>query len=300
MKLIDEIIDVLSYEEKKGLTNALLKTKVLLHRLGEHQSVNWVNMELNGYPDENVPEYRIIQSAALGNITNGAWYYKSQTLPLMHLEDDIREYFDKSRIGQSVAVLESFPPNEKLSRKVAPEFYSLLSQSFGGGYEIQHAWVEISAGSIEQILTQIRSRLLDFVLLLSDKFPDEIGVDKLRDKSIEYRVSEMFSNTVFGDNTTIVLGDAVNSNIISSIVKNDIETLKDALRENNVSEPDIDELIVAIEADDHRQVKSHGFGENVSNWIGGMVAKAASTAWDVKVGVASSLLATALTNYYGA
>ena len=66
-----------------------------------------------------------------------------------------------------------------------------------------------------------------------------------------------------------------------------------------MSEEDIDELVVAIEADDHRPRGNDGFGDNVSAWVGKMVAKSASTAWQVKVGAAGSLLAGLLTKYYG-
>lgn len=47
MKLLNEIIDALSSQDS-SLTDALLKTKVLLHKIGHKELVEWVNRELNG------------------------------------------------------------------------------------------------------------------------------------------------------------------------------------------------------------------------------------------------------------
>ena len=64
MKLIDEIIEILSSETGK-LSKALIKTKVLLHEIGHKELVPWVNAELNGYPDKDaVPEYRALPAQA--------------------------------------------------------------------------------------------------------------------------------------------------------------------------------------------------------------------------------------------
>ena len=60
MKLISEIIDLLSSSDRDVAT-ALMKTKVLLFQLGEKELLEWVNSELNGYPDrDNLPNYRVL------------------------------------------------------------------------------------------------------------------------------------------------------------------------------------------------------------------------------------------------
>lgn len=50
MKLISEIVDTHSSNTGK-LSDALIKTKVLLYNIGHKELVPWVNNELNGYPD---------------------------------------------------------------------------------------------------------------------------------------------------------------------------------------------------------------------------------------------------------
>ena len=299
MQLIDDIIATLSTNEAGSLTSALLNTKVLLHKLGERDSLLWVDLELKGYGNDAVPEYRVVGSTVLGNVGNGYQRHGNQTIPLMHLKDELREVFDTSRLTQSIAAIEEFSQqDETLTRRVPPELYPKLSESYSAGFYVQHAWVEVSAGAVSQVLTEVRSRLLDFLLELSEKFPGEPELSSLKQQSKDHKIGELFNNTVIGDNATIVIGNAANNQIVNSVRANDLESLKDALVENFVCEEDIDELVVAIEADDHRPRGDDGFGEHVSTWIGKMVAKSASTAWEVKVGAAGSLLAGLLTKFY--
>ena len=83
-KTLDELITSLS-DQSAPLTEALLKTKVLLHKLGHAELTEWVNNELNGYPLEVdlLPSYRRLTGVIKGNISNGAWRYESQPLPVI-------------------------------------------------------------------------------------------------------------------------------------------------------------------------------------------------------------------------
>lgn len=47
--LLDEIIALLG-DQNARLSDALLKTKILLHQIGKKELAEWVNHELNGYP----------------------------------------------------------------------------------------------------------------------------------------------------------------------------------------------------------------------------------------------------------
>ena len=91
MKLVDEIIDILSSDKGK-LSDALIKTKVLLHQIGHKELVSWVNNELNGYSNSNsVPEYRIVPAQVLVNASNLAYEITAHPIPLGHLDNKHRE-----------------------------------------------------------------------------------------------------------------------------------------------------------------------------------------------------------------
>lgn len=301
MKLISEIIDLLSSSERDVAT-ALMKTKVLLFQLGEKELLEWVNNELNGYPDRNnLPSYRLLYLTVVANISNGSYRATEQPLPLSHLESKLRDRLEKDYNTQSIAVIEGYAKKDTgLQVPVPPEFYPSLSKGLANRYEVERAWALHSVGAMTQIVTEVSSRLLDFVLELSERFPEEMNPTEMKSRSKEVGVSDLFNSAVFGDNTTIVVGNSNTQNVKNSVVKNDLPSLKLALKEIDVSESDIEELEKAIESDQNAiELENKSFGENVSQWVGGMVTKAANTAWNVNVGAAGSLLATAIGKYYG-
>ena len=78
--LADEIISLLS-NESSSLSEALLKTKVFLHEIGKKELIDWINRELNGYPDgAEVPSYRVLESRVMGNLVNAGWSMSGQAL----------------------------------------------------------------------------------------------------------------------------------------------------------------------------------------------------------------------------
>ena len=113
MKLFDEIVEALS-STGGSLRTALLKTKVLMHRIGHQELVEWVNDELNGYGAQaEVPEYRKIGGTLKGDVSNGVRRYTSYPLPTWHLEDYQRTHFEKRNIAQSVGALEELVASGK-------------------------------------------------------------------------------------------------------------------------------------------------------------------------------------------
>ena len=141
MKIVDEIIEMLS-SEGSSLNDALFKTKVLLHRLGEKQLVEWVNLELQGYQDsETLPEYRKMPMTIMGNISNAGYRYENQTLPTAHLKEPLKTRLENTNLMQSIVVLEGYAENENnLSVTLTPEIYPLLSKGLGNGYSVENAW----------------------------------------------------------------------------------------------------------------------------------------------------------------
>lgn len=300
MKLIEEIIELLSSNES-NLKVALLKTKVLLHKLGEKELCEWVNSELKGYKDkEFLPAYRKLPLTVKGNLSNGTYRYTNQTLALMHLPPEICKKLDTKYLMDSIAVIDQYSTQENLQITIAPEFYPLLTEGIDPSYYVENAWSKHSAGAMTQILTEVTTRLLDFVLELSEKFPNELELNELKTRSKEVGVSQLFKNAVFGDNATIIVGDSNSQQTQNSVHKNDMKSLIDVMKQNNVSNEDIASLQGAIETDKNSsEVQSGKVGSEVSTWMDNMITKAATTVWDVKVGAVGSLLATAIGKFYG-
>src|SRR3989442_7876914 len=112
--LIDDIIEILG-QESGSLTDALLKTKILLYKIDKKELIEWVNNELNGYPDDaTIPPYRIVPSEVLANLSNIRWQATSHPIPIGHLKPEQRETLENSKMYESLAVLEELASHNEV------------------------------------------------------------------------------------------------------------------------------------------------------------------------------------------
>lgn len=301
MRLVTEIIELLS-SDKPNLQNALFKAQVLAHKLGEAELRQWVDWELKGYhPQAELPTYRVLHVTVVGNVSNGGYRYTDQPLPLYHLSDELRDRLQVIRLFQSIAAIEQWARDDSdLSVVIPPELYPALSQGLSNGFAVERAWRKNSIGAMLQLVVEVRSRLLEFALRVGDKIPLEVAPEEMKQLSKEQAVSEIFRNSVFGNNTTIVVGSGAIHGVSNSFSQNDFAALSQALKTYSVAENDISALRKAIEEDKNAINVQHGtFGPAVRSWIGSMVSKAGSAAWNVSIGAAGNILGAALSAYYG-
>lgn len=227
---LDDLIAALS-DEKESLTGILLKTKVFLHQIGKKELSSWAQHELNGYPDAtSLPEYRLLPSHVKANVVSIAWRYSGHPLPISHLSDEIVEKFISARIRQPIAVIEQWAAGEEggLERQIPMELNRLLGEKLEAGVHIERAWTETPLANVKNILTQVRSRLLDFLLELRDSVGDADQPEEVRQKASQLDTSGMFNNAIFGANTTIVVGN--HSSIDSTQMTSTTDTV-DQVRE---------------------------------------------------------------------
>lgn len=303
MKLADEIVDILSSIDGV-LTEALIKTKVLLHKIGHKELAVWVNKELNGYSGEDeLPDYRIIPAQVLVSATNGAYEVNSHPVPMAHLDEKFRDMWEQAKLTHSLAVIEKLVTSndgDTLQSPIPMEANGMLGKGLANSYMVQRAWSEIPVAGVSNILMQVRSRLLDFVLELSSEFSELESDKEVKEAAGKFDASNLFNNAIFGDNVTILLGSDNTQKVTNSIVKNDFESLAKTLKENGVAETDITLLKDAIDNDSGFSITEKGkFGPSVKSWMQSMLSKAIDASWQIELGVAGSLLATALSNYYG-
>jgi hypothetical protein len=106
VKLLKELIESLS-SERPNLTDALMKTKVLLHQLGRRELADWVNSELNGYRQEaSVPPYRVLNGELMAIVSNGVYTHNNVPLPTIHLGDELRSKLNQHETRESISALE--------------------------------------------------------------------------------------------------------------------------------------------------------------------------------------------------
>lgn len=300
MKLIDEIVEILS-DRNGSLTDALLKTKVLMHQIGHKELADWVNDELNGYSGQKlVPPYRVINSRVVGVVQTMTMIYYDQPLPTSHLSENIRKYLHEHEMRESISVLEQFAnkPKGHLSMPLQPEYYGDIAEVFERGAWVAKAWIQMEPTQIMHGLTEIRSRLLDFVLGLQGKLGNAEGT-AVKEAARTINAPGIFHQAVFGDNATIVVGDHNVTTIKNIVKKGDFPSLAAALKDKGVAESDITTLQTAIDHDQGAvDLEKKQFGPAVKEWLSGMLNKAIDTSWQIEVGVAAGLLTEGLKAYY--
>lgn len=300
MKLLDELIAMLS-DEKSSLPGALLKTKVLLHQIGQKELVEWVNKELNRYADDDeLPEYRIIHTKVVGTVVNLAYRYQNFDLPTMHLEEKWRRRFTQARLVQSLASLQRLQggKGQTITFAIAPELTGMFTKALEAGNHVESAMCVANISQIDNIFTQVRSRLLDFVLQLKEELGDLPEEEVRPGAPGTANAASLFHSAVFGDGATIVVGNNNVQHVNSHNKVGDVAELITVLKKAGIDDVELTGLQVAIE-EDPRPTPQTGLGPGVRAWIARQFERAASAAWNIELGIAGGLLTTALQNYYG-
>ncbi|MFG0501284.1 hypothetical protein ACF8GD_01375 [Pseudomonas putida] len=301
MKLIDEVIGLLS-DGREPLQNALIKAQVVAHRLKNEEFYSWVKSELRGYEaTEIIPGYRRAHMTMWGSVQNGLQHLKNTQLSTQSVPEEIREKITNRPFYQSVAVIESLSANEDdLKMVIDRVFYRYLTYGFAKGTSVVEAWGLVSKGFFHQVLSEVRSRLLDFLLNLSDYVPDD-GDDK-EIREMKDLTGSLFKGAVFGDGASINVAVGSANQISGNhtvVLKNNWDHLVTELKAQKVQEADIRALKESIENDKECSSVVEGYGESVKSWLSGMISKAGTVAWDVPVQVGVGVLVTCLNNFFG-
>lgn len=299
MKIIDEIIEELTNKDNH-LTDILIKTKVLAFKLKNSELTTWIDNELNGYSKGDLPDYRVMECQIIGTISNGFQRANNYPIPLVALKKEQAEMIRTMRLAQSISTLDEFIHNKevrKLSMNIPPEFYGYLSKDFENGFVIEIAKREVDKSQIIQTLTAVRSKLLDFLLKLNEELGDTEDIKPLTEGSAKEKVASLFNSAVFGNNTTIIVGDH-NTQTVTNVTKGDFNSLSKLLEESGISKGEIEELKAMIDTDNFQSDKKE-FGVQVKGWISKMLGKAMDNSWKIGLGAAGQLLADAIGTYYG-
>lgn len=298
--LLDEIITLLGDQDAK-LSDALIKTKILLHQIGKKELAEWVNNELNGYPETaELPSYRILPSEVKVNAASYGWLFNDHPIPTGHMSDFFKEHFLKARMRQSLSILEDFATKTKgsLHRAIPMEYNGNLSEKLEDGVYVTSAWCTTPLHDVKGILTQVRSRLLDFMLELKDSLGDLSLTDAtLKSEVSKLDTTSMFQQAVFGGTTNIFVGNQNLQQLQINVKEGDINTLTQSLTDAGIEAEDIQALKAAI-ADDEKSGKASLEG-HTGSWLMRMLTKAAKGGLKIGSEVASKVLVEALTKYIG-
>jgi hypothetical protein len=297
--LLDEIIATLS-DEKGTLNSALLKTKVLLHSIGKKDLAAWVTNELKGYPDDNVPDYRVVSAEVHGSIANVAWQMQDYVLPIMHLTKEQMKNLTVTHCTMSIASIEESvsrfrTKGGKLIRQLPPEYGGLFQKAMTPGTNVFASWCEINMVGVENILAEVRSRLLDFALELRDVVGIEVPEKELAARAATVDTEKMFTTAVYGSGNTIIIG----SHSIQTVTnqKDDIEGLIATIGKLGFEQGELTALRQAV-LDDKTTGKTPDIGGGeTGKWFSKAMKDAGKGMVKAGVDVASNVIVKALKAY---
>lgn len=300
MELIGDIINELANIEK-SVHGCLLKTKVLASRIKNAHLNEWVNHELNGYPSiEGLPDYRRdINGVIQANFINGNMKYTNKTISVANIDSDLEliNFTDSiSTIEQVVNDCKSPSLNLILSPRIERIIEKDL-QIHNPYLHLVSASRVVSVSSVSNIIAQVRNRLLDFMLEIDSQYGSLTELKNDSDKNVTRIMHQTIINTN-GDGNVVTNGseNEVTANI--KIDKSNKEQLKDVLRKNNVDDSDVLELLEIIDTEDHN-AENKSFGTKTNNWFKKMLGKSLDGSWQVAIGAAGNILATAIQQYLG-
>ncbi len=311
MKLLSDIINEL-IDESISLQKPLLKTKVLASRIGNMDLLNWVTCELQGYVgiDSIVPNYRKTMSNVMGSFINGNRQFNNVSVPVFGLSEKMEEFMMIFEVSSSIQTIESGIVSNKsgiiemrLPSELQKQIEANIIKNGNPYFQLLEVRKEISAAFLTQIVSNVRSKLLDLALQMEQTFGIEVDIIALskKDDSINKTINTIMSQTVIN---TSGHGNIINTGSGNEIINNavikvaDFESLRTFLKENHVAEDDINELQKVID-NDNPVTEEKKMGSKVGDWTKKMLGKAVDGSWKVSLAIAGKLLADAIQAYYG-
>lgn len=230
----------------------LRKALLIATKLNITDFVDWINLELEGYGEKNIPDYRIIKCDI--RLNNAHW----KNLPFIINDTEIYETIQTSHVRNSIIEVEGISYWEDSIVKLIPpiETRNLIYKYFPttATYEIS---LLSNTSQYKAIVDAVRTKLLKWSLELEKdgiigrnlSFNDEEL--EIANKNESYKFIITNSNVQFGDNNTQIVNNFKNislemvnlKNIINGSdlesnveINNEIKVIDDELK-NNV--PDI-------------------------------------------------------------
>ncbi|WP_454947029.1 AbiTii domain-containing protein [Capnocytophaga leadbetteri] len=229
------------------LSDALLQSKIITHKINNTIFKKWLKKETEGYKsnDDMLPSYRKIANRMELSLELGG---EKQPIPF-NLSPEFEDSVNFYQIIESISIVEE--EVKKGSRKIlypiemVQHVFSSLSkktQAMINLYQMRGAILklegEINILSYKNVIDQTKNKLLDILLELDYEFPN-IKNEYTMNKENNDKTNNIITNNIYGNNAPINLSTGDNSNQ-TIVVNENIDYSK--IKNLGVDENYIDEL----------------------------------------------------------
>lgn len=149
----------------------LRKCKILARRLHSKQFAEWVDFELDGYPESaEIPAYRLVRPAHYASFSNGYWKAEKQPVPTLLIDEEYRHLFEPRLERAPIETIKELAAKgggvlhrNELRFLLKGQIVDLPCYAF---------WSEVPGTQFAQIVGSVTNRLLDFVIAIEQENPD--------------------------------------------------------------------------------------------------------------------------------
>lgn len=325
MSTFTQLINDVADQRNHKLSDVLMRAKVLAHQLRGRKFRDWINNEINGYPNKSdLPPYRILNANLFGDF--GGSFGSSMThvsLSTNHFPEDIQRSLRTEPFGSSVSYAEDLlaAENRQIGVNLSMdevEFFRRFGQRVTGMI-LNRIVKEVPRSGLNELLQNIRSRLLDFLFELRDKHPElDLNVSNASninasevDRAFEQKI---FNNIVIGGES---MGDVYNTGQAGAVgpgakaeninffqiirgaigdaslrdLATELEQLREAMLAASKTE-DQDKSVAAVA--EAEEAAKKGDAKGVVTWLKAAGSWAAMMAEKISVAIAAKVIAEAV------
>ncbi|MGW8744709.1 AbiTii domain-containing protein [Streptomyces sp. NPDC055794] len=311
MALLQDLIRDAAGEEV-STASLLRQARIVATRLRISEALSWIDRELAGYPDEDVPAYRgPFPVHTLGDFAGpfGSGMTNAPVAVSM-----LPERFNPSRLGKtsinsSVSEIEDLLNGNLKNGLGVPWTADMVAQfnfhhtrgdfTMYEGMGATRIWRQLSPSLLRAILDAVRTRILDFALQLEAENP-EAGEKAGESLVTPEKGNEIFHTVINGPGANVALNS---NNFTQNSYAGPPTTegeLVDRLRQAGVNEELLTSLTVAISED---RAEAGGElaepGPRVQGWLGRVLALGARSSEAVGTGVAGGVVTQLVLSYFG-
>lgn len=217
-----------------NVSDLLRKCKILAYRLGSEQLNDWINFELEGYPQatEYLPDYRILRNVISQGRFVGTHGREAigVNIPLFRLPKEEYDHLSQMRLYENIAVLVGWTNSSEAA--VFEDWNSVILARYGRDIypEMQciEAYKIVDINLIKGISDLIRTKILNFALEIEMLNKDAGDVEINSNPIPQDKISQIFNINISGNVQNLASGNhhsTINQSISNNIPQDFLELL---------------------------------------------------------------------------
>jgi len=279
----------------------LARAKMIAVKLDLAEVTDWLNKEINGYPDRNqLPSYRLLNNLPIKafNPYNGWIPFKIGSIALE--DPKLYNILTTLQLVNPLSMLSNYAKSTETLYSDLPYPLANLLNSASQGPDFRLSW-EINPALVTKILSAIRSRILDWSLDLEKAgiLGEGLLFSQQEKEAAHMTVNNNTNNFHAPVNNAGVIGSG-NGDITqnNSITSGDFNSLEKQLKEWGVSDEDVRTLHQVVQ-ESPAPTSPDNFGSRIGEWLGNTIGKAYAGTLRIAGSAAPVLLTNAICQYYG-